>query len=313
MKDFLKYIFGLSVLVIFGLTACQEKQIVEDPITPGAYGYTLASFTTDFTGTTITEGDTITYTIKLSKMLDRALTFSLLQTEGTAGELDLVWAPVVIAPYSDSAVFTIIANFDNLPEVAETAKFEIGVFGLADKYLLDAATVNPVLNLTINNTNYAAGLTVALAWEETADNWNMFMVDEAGAGTAYATDWTNFEGATTANPEIMFLDDFEPYWLIADGTYFVDIDPYDVATSVTDFNMSVGYPDGTIEFFTFTFDSAKADNGDYPITWAYSTLEIVKTGTSYVCSLLPEWTGAKTDYVSLNQRGNYTYLKNARN
>ena len=297
MKKIIKYLFGLLFLTLVVSTGCKKDQIVEDPITPGGFGYSLATFTTDFTGNTVTEGDTITYIIKLNKMLDRALTFTLAQSDGTADvDNDFIWEPVTMAPYTDSTSFQIIVNYDVLPEVAETAKFELGVFGLADRYLLDPATVNPVLDLTINNYNDPGGLTVAMYWADDHDDWDAYVIDEAGAGdpNGWGYDYVGYEMATGADPEIgIFMEDYYGNWIAPDGTYYVDVDPWDVSNEVTDFVISIGHPDGSVEFFDVTFDMTKADAGDYPTIWGYSVLKIVKTGLSYVVTELPEYTAAK--------------------
>ena len=100
-------------------------------------------------------------------------------------------------------------------------------------------------------------------------------------------DAVGYAGATGANPEIMIFDAGGLPWTIVDGTYFVDVDPYDVSHDITDFKISIGHPDQSVEFFEFTFDMAKTDG--YPATWGYSAVKIVKAGKNYTCTLSPEF------------------------
>ncbi|NOZ34886.1 MAG: hypothetical protein GXO80_06270 [Chlorobi bacterium] len=318
MKNIFKYCAAALILVSFIVGGCDNSQVVEDPITPGGYGYATATFTTDFTGNEVSEGDTIKYMIKLDKALDRALTFTLKLEDGTADENDFSWSPVTINPFTKEAEFDVVVVADGVPELTETAKFEIGVFGLGDRYLLSPKTVNPVLNLNIINTSYdSGGLAVAVYWPDTDDDWDAYIIDEAGLGdpNGWGYDFVGYEGATSADPEVMlFLEDYYGYWTAPDGVYYVDVDPYDVSSALTDFTISVGYPNGDVEFFKFTFDMAKADAGDYPMTWGYSTLKIVKTGLNYTVSLLPAYTtGTKSFHTGTIKSKEFFYsAKNAK-
>ena len=138
MRINLKYnIVGLALLILFSV-GCDKDQIVEEPISTDRYP--VATFTTDFTGSEVFEGDTIKYTITLDKMLDRALTFSLKELNDNATAVDgenYTWETVVIPPYSKEANFNVIFPTDGVPTDNEyKVKFEIGVFGIAEVNLL---------------------------------------------------------------------------------------------------------------------------------------------------------------------------------
>ncbi len=244
MRKYFKYILGL-VLIVVGIVACDTAdQDVSPVISPD--NKPVATFTTSSSSTTLTEGDTLVYTVKIDKMLDRALTFSAKVKSGTADDLDFLAEPAVLAPYTTETKLYIIAIADNIPEVGENLELEIGVFGLADKYLLNPSTVNPTMNLTITNYNDPTVLTIAFGWPNHDDDIDVFAL----YGT---TRWG--AAASSDNPEILtsiWPDD-------PNGTYYVGIDPYIVNTPTFDYTISIGRPDQTVEFITGTFDTENLD------------------------------------------------------
>lgn len=173
MRKYIKLnILGL-MLVVMALVSCdQASQDVSPVISPSDYA--TATFTTDFTGSTVNEGDTITYTIKLDKMLDRSITFRARVNQGPFS-LDDIDDPekedkdepyiVRIAPYTTEATLSIPFQKDWVYDPAETGTIEIGAFGLAEKNLLNPATVNPILNLTVGNFDSGI-LTMTMDWHQ---------------------------------------------------------------------------------------------------------------------------------------------------
>jgi hypothetical protein len=142
-------LIGLALLTV-SFSACETAEQETAPVIspdnkPTATITPLTSYST------ITEGDTVIYNVSIDKIIDRSITVTARQVEGTVDEDDYVVLPGVIQPYSNSTSVMIIFNADWDVEGAETAKFEFGVFGIADRYLLHTNTVNPTLNLTINN------------------------------------------------------------------------------------------------------------------------------------------------------------------
>jgi len=273
MRINLKYnIVGLALLILFSV-GCDKDQIVEEPISTDRYP--VATFTTDFTGSEVFEGDTIKYTITLDKMLDRALTFTLKELDENATAVDgenFIWETVVIAPYTKEANFNVIFPKSNVPAVNPTTKFEIGVFGIADKNLLGPATKNPVLDLTIKNN----ALKVSFAWSPVEDNdMDIVIVDDPPS--AVVSGWA---GATGANPEYTSMSSD-----LADGTYYLEVDPYDIASTTMDFTIVINANGGSLESFTGTFDMGALDTYEDGGV-GKRILKIVKAGTDYTYTQL---------------------------
>ena len=284
MRKYINFIKISLVVLVLGLSGCYEQEVA--PIVePGGLGYTTATFTTDFTGNEVTEGDTITYTITLSKPIEYDLKFTL-QFDGDLSDIEYPEDGVTIPAYSTEAKFQIVFVYDNIPEEDEAISYEIGIYNVNYQYLLHNTTY-PNPSLTIKNKNDSNGLTVAVEWPDHGDDWDCYMIDENGAGIYGGKyDWVGFAGATGADPEIMILKD-QAWVTVTDGVYYVDVDPYAVGNDKTDFKVSIGHPDQTVEFINFTFDKSKA--GDYPTTWGYSAVKIVKAGMKFTCTLSPEF------------------------
>lgn len=243
------------MLALFG---CQYDQEVVDPISPD--GYTVATFETDFSGNTVTEGDTINYTITISKPLDVDLVFTVMFQEGTASEADYVFTEATIAAYSTMAEMQIIFVADNIPEVSETVNLEVGIDDIGRKYLLNPSTVNPVLDLTIENYNHPGGLTVAYGWEDPHNDIDLFALFDDVDGIY--PDYDNGDGqvswnaaASSDNPEIMLMASGDP-----PGTYLIGIDPFYVEGPTVNYTFSIGYPDQTVEFIPGVFVMDEIDS-----------------------------------------------------
>ena len=275
MRKYLKFnILGL-VLIVMALVSCdQASQDVEPVIDPGTYP--VATFTTSFTGSTVTEGDTIKYTISVDKQLDRALTFDVKLTGGTADEHDIITnAPVVLAPYTSEIELYIIIARDNFPEVTETLEMEIGVFGIAEKHLLNPSTVNPKPSVSITNYNRPDRFTIALGWTTVKDDLDLFAI------SADYGDW-GLAGSSD-NPEIMmdiWPDD-------PDGVYYITIDPYHVYQPTVNYTFSIGHPNQTVQFFSGVFDYTNRNTAytiDYFAYWGVNTyrlLEVTNSGGTF--------------------------------
>lgn len=274
MRINLKYnIVGLALLILFSV-GCDKDQIVEPPISTDRYP--VATFTTDFTGSEVYEGDTIKYTITLDKMLDRALTFTLKSLDENATAVDgenYTWETVVIPPYSKEANFNVLFPTSNVPDATVfKTKFEIGVFGIADKNLLGPATKNPVLDVTIKNN----ALKVSFAWSPVDDNdMDIVIVDDPPS--AVVSGWA---GATGANPEYTSMSGE-----LADGTYYLEVDPYSIASATMDFTINVSANGGSLETFTGTFDMGALDTYEDGGV-GKRILKIVKVGTEYTYTQL---------------------------
>lgn len=286
MRKYFKLPIISLALIVLVFSSCEELEMAE-PIS--TEDYPVATFTTDFTGTEVTEGDTITYTIIMDKMMDTDVKFSVdLDASSTANAMDYIAEDVTIAAYSTEAVMQIIIVSDNYPEVTENLKIEVGCFVLGQRYTLNPTTENGMQDLSIINVNYPGALTVGVLWADDHDDWDAYLIDEAGAGAVYGEttyDWTGYAGATGADPEIMIYMDGALPWTMPDGVYYVDVDPWAVAANVTDFEISVGHADQSVDVYNFTFDNAKT--ADYPMTWGFSAVKIVRAGDTFTSSLVP--------------------------
>lgn len=160
-KNILFKLAGLVLLVV-GFAACDTADQDTAPVISPENKPT-AVFTPSTSYSTVTEGDTVIYNVSIDKTIDRSLTATARLVEGTIDEDDFVVLPGIIRPYTTSAAVTVIFNQDWDAEDAETVKFEFGVFSVADRYMLHTNTVNPTLDLTINN--YVSDvLTITLDW-----------------------------------------------------------------------------------------------------------------------------------------------------
>lgn len=162
MRRYIKYkILGLAIMLV-SMIACTAEQDVEPIVSPE--GYPVVTFTPREAYSVVNEGDTLFYDISIDKMLDRSLTFDGRIVGGTSDDDDIVITPGVIQPYSTTTSVMIIIPDDWDIESDETLQLELGVFGIADRYLLDPNTVNAVLNATIKN--YVSDLlTVSMSWD----------------------------------------------------------------------------------------------------------------------------------------------------
>lgn len=262
-KKLIYNIIGLAVLIA-GVVGCDQASQEASPIVEPDDSYPVATFTTDFTGSTITEGDTIMYTITLNKPINHDLRFEATIHDGTADDHDIVAESVTITAYDTEAVMYIIFSADDYPEVSETIQIEVGIVDEAMKYLVHPSTTNPVLDLTINNYNDPGSLTVALEWATEDDDIDLFIISEDYGAWAAA--------ASSDNPEIT-----TGLWAAdPDGNYFITLDPYHVEGSSFDYILSLGYPDGEVEFIEGTFDMTALDSyiQDYFDAWDMYTYRI---------------------------------------
>ena len=219
MKRYIKIkLIGLAFLVAVIAGCDTASQEVADVVSPD--GYPVATFTTDASGTTFAEGDTIIYTVKIDKMMDNAISFSASVISGTASDADFDVTTGVIEPYTDSTSIQIIVLRDNDADPDETVTLEIGAMSVATKYLLNPSTVNPTMDFTI--TNYESPvLEMSFSWDteiEVNPNYPEYpdYVDIEHASDIdfdiFLPDWSVY-AATGSEPEEMSFDGLE------DGDY----------------------------------------------------------------------------------------------
>ena len=243
MRKYLKYkVLGLAFIVI-GMVACDQASQEPEPIVPPV-GYPVPTYV-NATGTTVVEGNSIIYNITIDQMIDRALTFTLRQTGGTATEEDFSAASAVLAPYTKSTQLVIETFEDYDTDASETIVGEIGVFGIADRYLLDPASVNPQVTFTITNF-VSPDLDVSFSWNadviigvdtyDAADYIDFDFLVSPEADFDIADPWASeigiYDAATGDSPETMTLSGLD------DGSYLLWVDLY--------YNDFVGYSDGSV-------------------------------------------------------------------
>jgi len=242
-KDIAYKLLGL-VFIIAGMVACDTaSQDTEPVISPD--GYPMATITP--AATTVAEGDQLIINITTDKMIERSLTFAFTQTGGTADADDYEVTTAVIAPYSKSAQMVITPVIDADITASETLEGEIGVYSIAEKYLLNPNTVNPVnVSFTITNTP-SPDLDISFSWnadvvidEETYDaadyiDFDFIVCPETGFDITdpWATEIGIYDAATGSHPEHMTLSGLD------DGVYLLVADLY--------YNDFVGYSDGSVK------------------------------------------------------------------
>jgi len=280
----MKYkLIGLALIVI-GFAACDTaSQDVEPVISPD--GKPAATFTASSTSQTLKEGDTLIYTIKTDRMIDRSITFSADILSGTADESDYVIEPATLLPYTKEVKMYIIGVEDNSPEAEETVKFDINVPSIADKYLLNTSVTFPTVDLKIANVNDPTLLTIVFSWPTEDD---MDIVTWSDTDENPLTEWGD-GGATSSNPEID-----NAIWLTDPvGTYYVNIMDWDAGI---DFNytFTLGHPDGSVTTITGTFQGTDKSiyTNDPWTAWgdsydSYRVLKVVNDGTKFTVEAIP--------------------------
>jgi len=243
MIKYLKYkVLGLAFIVI-GMVACDTaSQEVEPVISPD--GYPVHTITP--VATTVQEGNNLIINITIDKMIERSLTFTFKQTGGTADEDDYAVEPAVIAPYTKSTQMVIEALVDYDYAPSETLEGEIGVYSIAEKYLLNPSATNPFdVSLTITNA-VSPDLEVSFSWSadvvidgdtyDAADyiDFDFIVCPEEGFDISdpWATEIGIYDAATGNSPEHMTLSGLD------DGAYLLVADLY--------YNDFAGVSDGSV-------------------------------------------------------------------
>lgn len=286
MGKFLKYkIVGLA-LITASMISCDMVETAEQDASPvgSKDKYPIAEYKASITGSSFKEGQTLVYTIKLDKMIDRAITYTVTQTGGTADENDYTANNVVIQPYTTEATIEIAFIADDMPESEETLKLEIGVLGVAEKYMLNPSTVNPLaLDLKIVNQNDPDKLTLVFGWPDHTADYDLVTWSDTPDNPMTA--WGD-GGATGSDPEIdKSMDITDP-----DGTYYVNIMDWDAGPFT--YTFSIGHPNGTNQVIEGTFDrSTTTYINDIWSAWgdpydSFRVLKVVKSGSNYTVTKL---------------------------
>jgi hypothetical protein len=224
MRNFIKYkVIGLAFIVT-GMVACDQASQDTAPI-GSPDGYPVSTVTP--AATSVIEGNSLIINITIDKMIERAITFTFKQTGGTANEEDYTVEAATLEPYSKSVQMVINALMD-YDFTDETLVGEIGVYSIADRYLLNPSAENPVnVSFTIVNA-VSPNLQVAFSWDKTITigstnysaanyvDFDFFYADAEGFDPAdpwaTAIDWA---AATGSHPETFEFANFP------DGSYIM--------------------------------------------------------------------------------------------
>ncbi|MDX9772465.1 MAG: hypothetical protein RBT02_03475 [Bacteroidales bacterium] len=275
MRKLLRYrIFGLALIMAIGITACDTaSQEVEPVVSPD--GYPVATFSP--ISKTCNEGDTVYFQITTDRPIDRSITFTFAQTGGPATADDYTAFPAVLEPYTKSVDLMIITWQDPDADESEALLGEIGVYGIADRYLLNPETINPTaVSLTINN--HIGNMTVDFYWDKNIT---------IGEYTYSTTTNVDFD-FLYANAEGFDLNDVWaslPEWAAASSNY---------PESFSFENLA----DGSYYFFANLFSNALAGEG------ANTTIPITSVFNRQGTTLLDyELTQSEEDAMSSEQPG----------
>lgn len=262
----------IGAILSITMFSCYEQEVSE-VIDPSTYTTAQLTLESDFNGTSVTEGEKVTFDVTFDKAMEPDVQFEVIQEDGDAEvDVDYEFTGGLINGYYTNAKFIIDFPADMVVEPTKTMQFMVGISNLGQKYLLSPQTQYPEYTIEILNVNDPTGLTINVGWDNHDDDWDVMIVDEAGTD-----EWTGWAGATGANPEITILSNSAP-----DDTYYVEMDPWDVVTDVVEFTTNIGHPDQSIESFSFTWVESESDN--YPVNWGYQLVKIVKVGNTYTCS-----------------------------
>ena len=286
MKKLIYRIAGVALLM-GSIVSCDmlrtAEQDVAEVISPDRNP--TVTYTANISGSSVTEGQKFIYTITLDKPIDRALTFSARQVGGTAvADEDFIAETVVLQPYSTEAKLEIEIIADDFPEVEESANFEIGIFGIAERYLINPNSTNPVtLDLKVVNKNDPDKLTIAFEWPN--HSVDIDIVTWSDTEEYPMTEW-GADGATGNNPEVD-----KSIWLSDPvGTYYVNIMDWDEDPFT--YKFSIGHPNGTVQFIEGTFDRTQNTYINDPWTaWgdsydAFRVLKVVHDGNTFTITKL---------------------------
>ena len=282
-----KYInINIMMLAMLSILAvgCNQDDDPSDPISPDGYPVATITADTDIDGSTVDEGTMIAYTFTTDKMQAIDVAVSAVQTGGTAVEhVDFEFIEGSIGAYTTEATVYVQILDNGIPQESRTLEFEVGAQELGTRYTLNPSSDRMTVSTTINNVNADDRLTVSFEWVDPEHHSDFDLLVESLTYGSWSVD-----GGTGNNPEIdasvgtQWDADPNAY----DDTYIFGVDPYDVGDQVTEYTVSVGHPDGTVEIFTGSFDlNATAD---YPSTYfaywgvdIYNILSVVKSGNTY--------------------------------
>lgn len=277
----IKHILALVVIALI-FSSCY-KQEVEGVISTDEK--VVATITPNFFNTEVVEGDTLSYTITLSKMMEFATTFTIDVDEESSTfdwhNLEIIDA--TIAAYSLEAELLVIFLASPTPENTKNLAFEVGCYNTSEMYTLHETTEFLSQDIMVKNLVDTTAVVVAFGWDVPENDIDLFGIyDDSGTNVDWAL------AGTANNPEVMTTInvDHPEFGPDPDGDYFITIDPYHMEGTSFNWTASVGYPNGQVEIFNGTFDINNIDGYtvDYFAYWdvnTYRVLVINRNGDSY--------------------------------
>lgn len=229
--------------------ACDPEQEVSPVIDASQKALVSITRTDDGTGSAIVEGDVLEFEITTSKMLKNSVDFAAILTEGSGvDESDFEVEGGVLNPFTTKTTMSITVLNDGFPELGEKLEFEIGAFDIAQNWILSPESDIEEVSLDVANVNEAGVITIALSWPNHDDDLDLYIYSVAADDF-----WGSSAGSD--NPEITTaLWPSDP-----NGTYYVGFDPYHLDGEGTDYTISIGFEDGTVQIFNGRFELADID------------------------------------------------------
>ncbi len=240
MRNISKYIISGLFFMLLGFASCDLLRTAEqdaEPIVEPNETYPLIElFALDNTGT-VTEGDTLVYTVKMNRPIDRSLTFTPVVTAATTlvehEDFDIE-GPITIAPWETEGKLVIYTYADITPESDQTLAVSLELNSLAEKNLVHPDNVFTTVSVTMANFK-SPNLILEFFWEKDIDLGDLGVyptssnVDfDAIISTAegfdindpWATDVGIYQAATGNHPEVIELVPGD----LPDGEYVVWFD-----------------------------------------------------------------------------------------
>jgi len=240
MRNISKYIIPGLFLILLSFSSCDLLRTAEQdasPIVEPNDTYPLIeSFTVD-NGSTVIEGDTVVYTLKMNKPIDRSLTFTPVVTEATTlveGEDFDIEGPITISPWETEGKMMVYTYSDVTPEESKTLAITLELNSLAEKYLINPENVFNTVTVTVANYK-SANLILEFSWDKDIDlgeegvySAGDYVDFDAIISTAegfdindpWATDVGIYDAATGNHPEVIELAPGD----LEDGEYIVWFD-----------------------------------------------------------------------------------------
>lgn len=241
----------IASLLAFTLVSCENN--ITSPADPiSTDNYPTLTFTTDFDGNTVAEGDAITYEITADKPFEEPVEIVLTVSGGDADTDDYEAESFVFPAFSPDATisFTVEFTMDDIPEEAEEFTYSLEIPAIDEKYTVNPDTEFPEKTVTIENVNDPTGLTVALGWDTPDDDLDLLINYHDVENDSLVS----FSAAASAdNPEISLLG------TSTTGDFYYLVDPYSVGQANVNYTFSVGYPDQSVELFEGVLETENLD------------------------------------------------------